>query len=403
MRKSKLPSGGENLFQRIKRQCNEAAAAGVKIYRLTIGQPTGPALLSAREEAARAVMSGEESMHEYQDNGSPGVPDFAKRFVVAHLPSDVGEVIVRIDPAKGDLNFLPLIGTKPILGQVIQACGNIDVERISVATMTEPGYPTPAVQALYLGAHQYALNTTPSNQFLFDSESILPDTDLVMTNFPHNPTGQVATREFWEKLCQYCSDHDIRLFNDAAYAILTHVPGACTLTEVALDYPELSWAEAFSASKVIANGTGWRAGAMIGSADFMGDIATIKGNSDSGFVAFAAAGIIHCMEKDMESIEKNRQLYENRLFLLCDLLTARNMRLAVLPGAGFFSLWLTPKEAFGQKIEDAEQFNKLMTHNTGVPGVPFGPYIRYAVTNPVETMEWQAVICKAFDQANVQY
>jgi len=83
---SRLPPGGENLFQSIKRKCVEAEAKGKKLYRLSIGQPSGPALLSARKAAAKAVMSDQESMHEYQDNGSPGVSDFAERFINVHFP-----------------------------------------------------------------------------------------------------------------------------------------------------------------------------------------------------------------------------------------------------------------------------------------------------------------------------
>jgi len=65
MRKSLLPSGGVNLFQGIKSKCREVEASGQKLYRLSIGQPAGPALLSARKAAAAAVMSDLESMHEW--------------------------------------------------------------------------------------------------------------------------------------------------------------------------------------------------------------------------------------------------------------------------------------------------------------------------------------------------
>jgi len=85
MRKSLLPAGGVNLFQGIKIKCREPEASGQKLYRLSIGQPAGPALLSARKAAAEAVMSDKETMHEYQDNGSPGIPDFARRFIQAHF------------------------------------------------------------------------------------------------------------------------------------------------------------------------------------------------------------------------------------------------------------------------------------------------------------------------------
>ena len=40
-----------------------------------------------------------------------------------------------------------------------------------------------------------------------------------MINYPHNPSGQIATEDWLHDLCAYCQQHDIRLFNDAAYAI----------------------------------------------------------------------------------------------------------------------------------------------------------------------------------------
>ncbi|MBU4030714.1 hypothetical protein KJ756_00925 [Patescibacteria group bacterium] len=108
-RESRLPKGGENLFQEIKRVCLEAEAKGVKLFRLSIGQPTGSALLSAREGAAEAIMSTKESMHEYQDNGEPGVPGFSKAFVQAN----VGDFdLSSID----DIAYLPIPGIKPKAG-----------------------------------------------------------------------------------------------------------------------------------------------------------------------------------------------------------------------------------------------------------------------------------------------
>ena len=138
MRKSRLPQGGENIFQKIKRISAEAEAKGVKIYRLSIGQPKGPAIESARKAASLAILSDEERMHEYQDNGSPGCPDFAKKFVQAHISS------VSLDGA--DVAYLPIPGIKPMRPQVIMACG----KNVIVAGMTRPGYPVPETWANYL-------------------------------------------------------------------------------------------------------------------------------------------------------------------------------------------------------------------------------------------------------------
>ena len=71
--------------------------------------------------------------------------------------------------------------------------------------------------------------------------TIAPGTDLIMMNYPHNPSGQVATREWLHRLCEDCSVRHIRLFNDAAYAVLSY--GADSATQrsprITLSYPGL--------------------------------------------------------------------------------------------------------------------------------------------------------------------
>jgi len=391
MRKSWLPEGGTNLFQAIKAKCSEAEAKGQTIYRLSIGQPTGPALLSARSAASEAVMSDKESMHEYQDNGSPGVPDFAKRFVQAHFDFSL---------AGENVDYLPIPGIKPMLGLIPLACGAAE-RPLMVGTTTKPGYPTPADWCRYLGVKYYALPLSPKNKFRFKPEDIEIGTDFLMLNYPHNPSGQIATRDWWRRLCRLCEDHNIRIFNDNPYYILSRYPDSCALTEVATEFLDLSWTEAFSASKVINNGTGWRIGAIVGSPDFIKDIATIKGNSDSGFAAPMAAGVLHAIENDKKGVLECRERYARRANILIDILTKYGMKLAVTPGAGFFTLWKRPNQAFGEKIKDAEAFNFLMIERTGIVGVHFEPYIRYAVTGDVEGMA--GVIEDAFSKAEVSY
>jgi len=396
MPESCLEPGGENLFQKIKGWKQRAAESGIAILDLAIGQPRGPALLSARDAAAVAVMSVRESMHEYQDNASPGVPDFASQFVQA---------LVRRSLSGENLAYLPIPGIKPMLGLIPLACGSnlVEISPLQIVTTTNPGYPTPADWASgYLNVRVQEPLLSTENSFRFRICDLKPPFGLIMMNYPHNPSGQTASRGWLEKLCKYCEKHEVRLFNDGAYHPLAHRATSCTLTEVAVGFPELSWAEAFSASKVIGNGTGWRVGAIVGSPDFVGDIATIKGNTDSGFVAFAAAGVLEAVMNDQESIRQRRKVYERKLGYLIDLLMSWGLNLAVRPGAGFFTLWMAPKKAFGQDIRDAEHFNQLMIERTGVVGVHFTPrYIRYAVVGDI--VEMRSELNRAFEEAAVSY
>lgn len=390
MRQSRLPKGGTNLFQEIKSVSTEAQNKGVRLIKLSIGQPSGPALESARKAAAEAVMSSQESMHEYQDNGSPGVPDFAKRFVAGHLNGCLDD---------SSVDYLPIPGIKPMLGLIPLACGS-DLE--VVATTTKPGYPTPKDWCRYLGKQVFEPEITPANKFLFSPGNL--DTTrvgLVMMNYPHNPSGAVANVEWLELLCQYCERNDIRLFNDAAYVALNY-GRSLSLAEIASKFPNLSWAEAFSTSKLIGNGTGWRIGAMVGSPDFIGDIKTIKGNTDSGFAAPMAAGALYALEHNKDAIRGVADLYRRRSSLLCKILLGAGMRLALEPQAGFFTLWQTPKCVFGKEVKDARDFNFTMIENAGLVGVHFNPYIRYAVASAdVEAIADD--IKAAFAKAQVSY
>src|SRR4030042_2921707 len=140
-----LPPGRENKFLRIKAAKREAVEKGITILDLSIGQPKGPALLSARTAAAQAVMSEAETMHKYQDNGSPGVPDFAHRFVQALVPRNLQNEAV---------HYLPIPGIKQMLAGPVQlACYGGDGDDLSLATMTDPGYPTPWDWGVYLNLH----------------------------------------------------------------------------------------------------------------------------------------------------------------------------------------------------------------------------------------------------------
>ncbi len=66
MQRSRLPAGGGNVFQKIRAKRAEAVAQGMELFDLSIGEPKGAALMSARKAARDAIMSDSEAMHAYQ-------------------------------------------------------------------------------------------------------------------------------------------------------------------------------------------------------------------------------------------------------------------------------------------------------------------------------------------------
>ena len=392
MRQRRLPAGGANVFQTVRAKRSEVQARGVDLLDLSIGEPQGAALESARIAARDAVMSEAEAMHAYQYNLSPGVPGFPERFVAGHLSRDIsGE----------DVAYLPIPGIKPMLGLLPLAC-NAAVAPLTVTSMTKPGYPIPANWCDFLHHVTHVpLPTSSANAFRFAPEEVPAGAGLVMLNYPHNPSGQIATRDWLAEICRFCAENDIRLFNDAAYIALAHTPDSVPLTEVAVDFPELSWAEAFTAAKLIGNGTGWHVGAMVGSPDFIADVAEVKGKTDAGHVAPMAAGALAALETDQAGIAAIRETYRGRLETLVALMQDSGMCLAIEPAAGFYTLWETPTRAFGRAMADAEAFNLAMIDEVGVVGVHFGGYVRYAVCADVDAMAPQ--LREAFARAAPSY
>jgi LL-diaminopimelate aminotransferase len=392
-----LEEQGENLFQEIKRVCRAAEAAGQDLIKLSVGQPLGPALKSARRKAAEYIESDEQSWHEYQDNSFLPFEGWAEAFCQAHI---IDNVKMRQAIDLGRAAFMPIPGIKPMLGLIPLACGGLQ-RPLFVKSMTDPGYPVPKTWCDYIDVPHEPFSINPGNGFLPEVEEEARTANLLMFNLPHNPSGQAATKAYWRRVCAYCEKNGIRLFNDAAYILLSHRVGGCALAEVAIEFPGLSWMEVYSASKEISNGTGWRVGAAVGSPDFIGDLGRIKGNTDSGFNAALAAGALYALQNDMPRIEAIRDLYGSRLASLSQTLVAKGMNVALEPRAGFFLLCQAPQAAFGQRMEDAKQFNYTMIENTGIVGVHFNPYIRYAVVGPVE--DWLEQIAEGFGKAKPEY
>jgi aspartate/methionine/tyrosine aminotransferase len=320
-----------------------------------------------------------------------------------------------IDSSEGFGEMVPIPGIKPILLQVIMASRSSPDDLISVMTDTNPGYPTPKVMVDFLSCGHLHLHAkiNPSNAFIpqvYDLEKAhggieVSDgpggIDLIMLNRPHNPTGQIMTLEAWHEICEFCEQKGIRLFNDGAYTLLDHSNRYVPLSLVANKYKNLSWGEAFSASK-LGNMTGWRVGLMNGSEDFIADFKQIKGDVDSGFCAPMAVGVNALVTHDMSYIYHVRKRYSERLHTLDELLNNAELRQAVPSNSGFFTFWHAPSRAFDQEIENGEHFNKLMIENTGIVGVHFGKFIRYSVATCEFNSQEQGRIADSFIKAGIQ-
>jgi aspartate/methionine/tyrosine aminotransferase len=395
MPESRLSPSQGNKFQVIKTKIGQAQAQGVDVIKLGIGQPAGAPFGSFRCAAAAAMLLTDQEVHEYQDNGSAGVVlfdehdgeliphrnaggalikvDFAQMYVNAHQSSSLDVSVL------DNIAYLPTCGTKPTLLQVLCACED-NPRALRVGVPNTPNYPTFWYWAEKLGCRLIPVD-------MDNLEIDLQKIDILADISPGNPTGGVRTHDWYRKVFALCVKNGVRFMNDAAYIALAE-DGIPTAMEVAVEFPDLSWVELYSASKQLGNTTGARVGALVGSSDFVGDIAKIKGETDSGFNAAIASGVLHATLHDKKSVNDLRNSYLRNLRKLAQIIDQEFpiLELYAKPQAGFFLLFDISPDGVARLVQGVvnkdtlgELLNNFMILNHGIAGVPFGSQLRYSV------------------------
>ena len=201
-----------------------------------------------------------------------------------------------------------------------------------------------------------------------------------MLNFPHNPTGILASRELFVEVVKYAKRYGLMVINDFAYAKITfddYVAPSFLEVDGALDVG----VEFGSFSKSY-NMAGWRLGYCVGNEQIIEGLAKIKGYYDYGiFSAIQIAGIVAMRDCDAD-ITVQAAAYQHRRDVLCEGLVRMGWEVDI-PKAGMF-LWVKIPEPYirmGSVRFAVEMMNRA---NVAVaPGAGFGEegdgYLRLAL------------------------
>ncbi len=357
-------------FEKIKRAKAQAAAAhpGETLIDLGVGEPDEMAFPGVVETLRREAADPEN--RGYADNGIQAFKDAASRYMERVFG------VAGIDPAS---EVLHSIGAKPALAMIPA----IFIDPNDVCLMTVPGYPVMATHAAWYGGKVHPLPLEEKNDFLPDLDKIpaavLRRAKLLYLNYPNNPTGAVATPEFFSRAVALAKKHGIAVVHDAAYAALNFeerplsflsVPGA---KEVGVEIHSLS--KAF-------NMTGWRLAFVAGNAKMVQAFAVVKDNVDSGqFKAIQKSGIAALDHPEISRAIAAK--YARRMRGLVDALNAVGFR-ATMPKGSFFLYAAAPKGIRGgpafKTAEEASQY--LITEKliSTVPWDDVGRYLRFSVT-----------------------
>ncbi|MFA5689183.1 MAG: LL-diaminopimelate aminotransferase [Kiritimatiellales bacterium] len=381
--------GGENYgkstaiykFEKIKRAKAKARKEHpeLEILDFGVGEPDRMAPPVIRDTLKIEV--DKPSNRGYADNG---IPEF-KQAAAQYMREFFG---VELDPVS-EINHS--IGTKPALAMLPLAFVNPG----DVIFQTVPGYPVMATHTKYLGGNVVDLPLLKENNFLPDLKNIDPaladKCKLFYVNYPNNPTGAVATDEFFDELIAFAKKHNILIVQDAPYSTLVYDsplksilqrPGA---KECALELHSMSKAY---------NMTGWRLAFFCGAAWAVDALAMIKDNCDSG--QFKAIQLAACAGIADSLIAGDiRRHYERRLRKMVDVLKDAGFN-ASMPGGTFYLYVEAPRGAGNIEFKNAEEASLFLIENSGISTVPWdetGPYLRFgAVFEAAHTADEDRVL-----------
>jgi LL-diaminopimelate aminotransferase len=359
------------LFAEIDRRIDEKKAQGVDVISFGVGDPDVPTPDGIVEVLCAEGRKPEH--HRYPSYfGLPEYRESAARWFERRFG-------VKLDP---DRNVLPLMGSKEGVAHIALAL----LDPQDLALVPEPSYPVYAMGTLLAGAESHFLPLLKGNGFLPDLESVPPEaarrSKILWLNYPNNPTGAIASPEFFQRSIEFARSNDMVLAHDNAYSEITY-DGYTAPSLFEFDGAMDVGVEFHSLSKTF-NMTGWRVGFACGNPEVIEALGTIKTNIDSGiFNPIQLAGR-EALDHGQDTLHEMVKLYQSRRDLLVKEL--QGIGWAVEPPKGSIYLWMPVPPGF-----DSVGFSTHVLDKAGVfftPGNAYGPsgegYVRLSLTVPDE-------------------
>ncbi len=362
------------LFARIEKKIEEAKEKGIDIISFGIGDPDSPTPQYIIDELCKEAQNAEN--HQYPS--SAGMLSF-RQAVCDYYKATHG---VELDPKK---EVVTLIGSKEGIGH-INFCY---VDPGDINLVPDPGYPVYSIGTLLAGGDSYLMPLLTENGFLPDfakiPEEIAKKAKLMFLNYPNNPTGAVAGKDFFAEAVAFAKKYDIIICHDAAYTELAfegyeptsilEVPGA---KEVCIEFGSLS--KPF-------NMTGWRIAWAVGRSDVIDALTRLKSNLDSGQFQAIQYAAIKGLTGSKDSVIALRDLYRKRMEKVINGLNSMGWNLPI-PKATFY-VWAPVPKGF-----TSASFAEYVLDKAGVivtPGNGYGEYgegyFRISITLADERIE----------------
>lgn len=288
---------------------------------------------------------------------------------------------VEVDP---DTEAIATIGAKEGLSHLVLAT----ISPGDVVFAPNPTYPIHPYSVIIAGGDLRSIPIGPDRDFFEDlltaTKQTWPKPKMLIISYPHNPTTAIVDRQFFEKLVEFCREHEILVIHDFAYADLVfdgykppsflQIPGA---KEIGV--------EMFSLSKSYSM-PGWRVGFCVGNPNLVGALRRLKSYLDYGIFQPIQIASIIALNGPYDCVKEIVESYRKRRDTLVDGLNRIGWPLEK-PKATMF-VWAKIPEPY-LKMGSVE-FSKMLIKKAKVavsPGIGFGQYgddyVRFAlVENP---------------------
>ena len=363
----------EYYFSRKLAEVKRLDSAEFPMVNLGIGSPDqapSSATIEALTEAARSSQN-----HGYQSY--KGILQF--RTSIAEYYENVYGVKLN-----SETEVLPLIGSKEGIMHISMAFVNESDEVL----IPNPGYPTYSSVANLVGAklRPYAFNEEKNWGIDLEAleQSDLSKVKLMWINFPHMPTGRVATRNELKQLVDLARKHQFLLVNDNPYSLILNDNPISLLSiegayEVALELNSLSKSH---------NMAGWRLGWVSGRKEYIDAILRVKSNMDSGIFLPMQLAAVEALKNSVEWLAGVNQVYSERKIVAIKILDSLQCTYAEKQ-SGLF-VWAKAPD----HVTDVEKWLDVILYECKVfitPGFIFGEggrrYIRLSLCSPVEMLK----------------
>ena len=350
-------------------------AKGRTPINLSMGAPTAAPPKLVIESLKRAL--DENGIHTYS---TPKGEAYFREAIAQRMKTRFN---VELNPAT---EIFSLIGSKEGLANFIRVLLNpaVDAKEKEIILVPDPGYASYKEMIKVSGGFAYPVPLTAENNFMPDMEEVWQEflqkgynpkkVKALLINYPNNPLGATATKEYLKSVVDFCKKHHILLISDAAYVDMYFKPELKPLSILEIEGAKDIAVEFFSFSKPYAM-TGWRLGWICGNGEAVQIFGKLKSTLDSGiFKALQKAGaeILNSAEGEEYIKESNIRFKKNQEIFVRGLREVLGWGDFNVPDATFY-LWLPIPPRYKSSVEFTDE---LMNKSgiVAVPGDAFGDY-----------------------------